>query len=316
MKKVIRRIGSSIGRAIGRYLSEPVANYRPLTTCPSDWLAPILKPGDVLLVEGNTRVSAAIKYLTQSTWSHACLYIGAALAPDATAEDAPVLIEVDMVGGVWAVPLSKYAAFHTRVCRPALITVDDTQRVVDYALSRLGHTYDLKNMIDLARYLLPLPPLPSRWRRRMLALGSGDPSKAICSTLIAQAFQSVGYPILPAMRRRHSDPGAEDHNREILTIRHYSLYTPRDFDISPYFEVVKPTVQHGFSYRGIERERATTEPVEPSREGVVTAAARAPAAAAPAAAAAAAAVNAGTNVPAPRESELELISRLDAESTA
>jgi len=254
---VIRRIGSSIGRALGRYLSEPVSNYRPLATYTSGWLNSVLKPGDVLLVEGNTRVSAAIKYLTQSTWSHAALYVGDLLAPGVTGEDAPVLIEVDMIGGVWAVPLNRYSAFHTRICRPAMLTPCDSQRVVEYAVSRLGHAYDLKNMIDLARYLLPLPPLPSRWRRRMLALGSGDPSKAICSTLIAQAFQSVGYPILPAMRRRHSDPGAEDHNREILTIRHYSLYTPRDFDISPYFEVVKPTVEHGFTYRGIERERAS-----------------------------------------------------------
>jgi hypothetical protein len=161
-------------------------------------------------------------------------------------------------------------------------------------------------MIDLARFLLPLPPLPSRWRRRMLALGSGDPSKAICSTLIAQAFQSVGYPILPAMRRRHSDPGAEDHNREILTIRHYSLYTPRDFDISPYFEVVKPTVQHGFSYRGIVRERAAATQDEPGQ------AAAAPAAPAPAPALA----NAGGSAPAPRETELELMPRLDTESAA
>jgi hypothetical protein len=129
----------------------------------------------------------------------------------------------------------------------------------------------------------------------------------------------VGYPILPAMRRRHSDPGAEDHNREILTIRHYSLYTPRDFDISPYFEVVKPTVQHGFSYRGIERERAAAAPAEPTREGIATAAARAPAAPAqpaPAAAAPPASVNTGASAPAPRESELELIPRLDAESPA
>jgi hypothetical protein len=145
-----------------------------------------------------------------------------------------------------------------------MLTQRDVQRVVDYAVSRIGHAYDLKNMFDLARYLLPLPPLPSRWRRRMLALGSGDPTKAICSTLIAQAFQSVGYPILPAMRRRHSDPGAEDHNREILTIRHFSLYTPRDFDISPYFQVVKPTLEHGFTYRGLAREQADDEAEAPA----------------------------------------------------
>jgi hypothetical protein len=34
-----------------------------------------------------------------------------------------------------------------------------------------------------------------------------------------------------------------------LEIRHSSLYTPRDFDISPYFEVVKPTLVKGFNYK-------------------------------------------------------------------
>jgi hypothetical protein len=263
---MMRRMMGSIGRALGRYLSEPVKNYRPLTTSAPSMLAAALQPGDVLLIEGNTRVSSGIKYLTQSTWSHAALHVGDALSGGTDGEEPPVLLEVDMVEGVWAVPLSKYTAFHTRICRPIALTAEDTERVVAYALSRLGQTYDLKNMFDLARYLLPMPPLPSRWRRRIMALGSGDPTKSICSTLIAQAFQSVGYPILPDMVRRHSDPGADDHNRELLTIRHYSLYTPRDFDISPYFQVVKPTIEHGFSYKGLARAEAKAErpPTEPS----------------------------------------------------
>ena len=36
---------------------------------------------------------------------------------------------------------------------------------------------------------------------------------------------------------------------EILHIRHHSLYTPRDFDLSPYFRIVKPTLEYGFDYR-------------------------------------------------------------------
>lgn len=252
---MLRRIGSGLGRSIGRYLSEPVRQYRPLTTSSPERLSQTLRPGDVLLVEGNTRVSAVIKYLTQSTWSHAALYVGDALTGQNPDDDAPTLIEADMVEGVWGIPISKYAAFHTRICRPIGLRQEDLNRVVAYAVSRIGHTYDMKNMIDLMRYLLPMPPLPSRWRRRMLALGSGDPTKAICSTLIAQAFQSVGYPILPAMRRRRSDPGAADHNREILYIRHHSVYTPRDFDISPYFQVVKPTIEHGFAYRTVSRSQ-------------------------------------------------------------
>jgi hypothetical protein len=261
---MMRRIMGSIGRAVGRYLNEPVKNYRPLTTSAPSMLASALRPADVLLVEGNTRVSSGIKYLTQSTWSHAALCVGDALGGGSDEGEPPVLLEVDMVEGVWTVPLSKYTAFHTRICRPIALTAEDAERVVAYALSRLGQTYDLKNMFDLARYLLPMPPLPSRWRRRIMALGSGDPTKSICSTLIAQAFQSVGYPILPDMIRRHSDPGADDHNRDLLTIRHYSLYTPRDFDISPYFQVVKPTIEHGFGYKGVRAESKTERSADPS----------------------------------------------------
>jgi hypothetical protein len=80
---------------------------------------------------------------------------------------------------------------------------------------------------------VPLP-VPQRWRRRMIALGSGVPTKAICSTLIAQAFGSVRYPILPRIELIES----KETRREILHIRHYSLYAPRDFDISPYFAII------------------------------------------------------------------------------
>lgn len=257
---MLRNISDTVGRALARYLTEPLAHHQPLTTSPPDQLAPTLRAGDVLLVEGNTRVSNGIKYLTQSIWSHAALCVKTSpnfshITPDS---NNLFLVEVDMVHGVRALPLSTYATFHTRICRPAALTGEDANRVVDYALSRLGQTYDMKNLIDLARYLFPTPPLPRRWRRRMMALGSGDPTKAICSTLIAQAFQSVGYPILPDMVRRRDNPGADDHNRELLTIRHYSLYAPRDFDISPYFEVVKPSIEQGVSYRSAERNRVHT----------------------------------------------------------
>ncbi len=39
--------------------------------------------------------------------------------------------------------------------------------------------------------------------------------------------------------------------QQILEIRHSSLYCPRDFDISPYFNVVKPTIVRGFNYEAL-----------------------------------------------------------------
>ena len=155
--------------------------------------------------------------------------------------------------GVRAVSLSAFKGLHTRVCRPVGLSPDDLAKVIAYAVERIGHHYDLKNVFDLARYLFPTPPVPVRWRRRMIAFGSGDPSRAICSTLIAQAFQSVRYPILPEVTlEKYGPPECLDCSREILHIRHYSLYTPRDFDISPYFQVIKPTLVQGFDYQKLQ----------------------------------------------------------------
>ena len=239
-------IVEGIGRVIARHLEKPAIGYQPFTPSDPDALRETLMPGDVLLVEGNNHISGVIKYLTQSTWSHAALYCGP-IGDRVAADGEPlVLVEANIGQGVVAAPLSKYARFHTRVCRPIGLTADDRARVCAYAAERIGFDYDLKNITDLMRYLLPLP-VPQRWRRRMIALGSGHPTRIICSALIAQAFAAVRYPILPKVTR-----GASEEARvEILEIRHSSLYAPRDFDISPYFEVVKPTLCRGFDYKAM-----------------------------------------------------------------
>ncbi len=246
-----------LGEWLAGYLQTPSRRYVPFSVSDPETLKRILRPGDILLVEGNERISTAIKYLTQSTWSHAAVYIGDAV-DRGEGGDPACLIEADLANGVVAVPLSKYESYNTRICRPVGLTETDRARVVTFLVDSIGTAYDLRNIIDLMRYLMPTPPVPVRWRRRMLALGSGDPTRAICSTLIAQAFQSVQYPILPRVEKNLSGTVA----REILHIRHHSLFTPRDFDLSPYFKVVKPTLETGFDYRGLtwseESERATT----------------------------------------------------------
>jgi hypothetical protein len=206
----------------------------------------------VLLVAGASKLSTAIKYLTQSTWSHAAVYVGDVLHSH-TGGVSHVLIEVNPVDGCTWVPLSKYERFHTRICRPVGLTDDDREEVIRFVISRLGANYDMRNIVDLARYLLPTPPVPTRWRRRMIALGSGEPTRAICSTLIAEAFGRVGYPILPRIESTTVAAWgiSEFRRREILHIRHYSLYAPADFDLSPYFEIVKPTLKEGFNYKGL-----------------------------------------------------------------
>lgn len=241
----------SIGHALARYLGAP--GHSSSIGFPTDpvLLAACVMPGDVILVEGSSRVSAAIKYLTQSTWSHAALYVGPIGAAAGRAAGASV-IEADMRDGVRAVPLSAFTGYHCRICRPASLNALEIEAVCHYAVQRVGQRYDLKNIVDLARYLLPTPPVPSRWRRHLLALGSGDPTRAICSTLIAQAFQSVHYPILPRVEEAHlQDANCSDGVRQVLHVRHHSLFAPRDFDVSPYFRVVKPTLEAGFDHHSL-----------------------------------------------------------------
>ncbi|PJB69950.1 MAG: lipo-like protein [Alphaproteobacteria bacterium CG_4_9_14_3_um_filter_47_13] len=230
---------------LARYLQKEVKGYKPSSTSDVSKLKKCLRPADILLLEGNLRISVAIKYLTQSTWSHAAFYAGSLDGTD----DPNCLIEADTLHGVTAVPLSKYAGQHTRICRPIGLTEEDAQKIIGFMSDKIGMTYDMKNAFDLMRYLLPQPPVPAHWRRRMLALGSGDPTRAICSTLIAQAFQYIQYPILPDIS---SIKGDDNSVREILHIRHHSLFTPRDFDISPYFQIIKPTIEANFDYKKLE----------------------------------------------------------------
>jgi hypothetical protein len=241
-----------IGDFVARQLSKPTSGYEPYAAARPELVAMVIRPGDVLLVEGaRSKINSAIRYLTQSTWSHAALYVGLGAGLGERDGEPLVLVEAELGKGVIASPLSKYSTFNTRICRPVGLTPEDRVNVIRYVSERIGYSYDLKNIIDLMRFFLPNPPVPARWRRRMIALGSGEPTRAICSSLIAQAFESVGYPILPEVRRVD-----KESRKEILHIRHHSLFTPRDFDVSPFFAVVKPTIETGFDYKHMQWDRS------------------------------------------------------------
>jgi hypothetical protein len=244
---MLNRLKSALGRALADYIEKQTRGYVNFAVVPQDRLRAALRPGDVLLIEGDRRISAAIKYLTHSTWSHSVVFVG-----DPEGE----LIEADLKAGVRHVPLATYAHLNMRICRPVGLGTDDLGRVLGFLRASVGKTYDLKNVVDLVRYLLPQPPVPRRWRRRMLALGSGDPTRAICSTLIAEAFGMVRYPILPDVGYVGDGTAA----REVMHIRHHSLYTPRDFDLSPYFAIIKPTIEAGFDYRAVVWDATVHQP--------------------------------------------------------
>lgn len=234
-----------------------------------------IRKGDVLLVEGDQRVSEVIKYLTQSSWSHAALCIGDELLREERSyrtatlrefgeEAKHLIIEALLDEGVVASPLSKYIDFTIRVCRPHGLKPEALQTILDTVLGHLGDRYDIKNIFDLARYFFPVSLIPRRYRKAALQFGSGVPTQLICSSLIAEAFQKVRFPILPERvsegpppeRRRPSlreaifGPGRPEY-ASIFRRRHPTLITARDFDLSPYFEIVKFNILEDakFDYR-------------------------------------------------------------------
>jgi len=242
----------------------PPNHCEPFTRNDSTALRDTLRPGDVFLVKGRGRISGGIRYLNQSTWSHSALYIGP-MAGVATEGEPHVPIEANVDEGVVSASLSKYLNCQTHICRPVGLSEADCGKVCRYASERIGLGYDFKNVIDLMRYLFPWP-VTQRGRHRTIALGSGNASRIICSSRIAQEFDAVHYPILPKITRIKSQTA----RREIADS---SLYAPREFDISPHFMVVKPTLAtiktciglifFGFTPQRIERVH-DSEPGSPS----------------------------------------------------
>ena len=99
-------IVDGVGQLLAHYLEKPAKGYEPYTPSDPAALRATLKPGDVLLVEGSNHISGVIKYLTQSTWSHAALYVGP-IGDRVAADGEPlVLVEANIGQGVAAAPLS------------------------------------------------------------------------------------------------------------------------------------------------------------------------------------------------------------------
>ena len=243
----------AIGRRLAAFLSQDLPGYQRLDTVAIADVAIILQKGDIVLVDGNTRISAAIKYLTQSTWSHACLYVGEKGVDSSLLN----LLEASLKNGVHLTNLDHYANSNLRICRPVNLSAEEAEQLAEFASQRIGHQYDLKNVTDLIRYIIQKPAVPNRYRRSLLSLGSGEPTRAICSTLIAESFQSIDYPILP----RRNGEGELSGEMPLLYRPHFTHFTPRDFDLSPYFRIVKPTIESGFDHHSLVWEPNDIEKV-------------------------------------------------------
>jgi hypothetical protein len=93
--------------------------------------------------------------------------------------------------------------------------------------------------------------------------------------VLAEAFAKVRFPILPQQVRDRARTAADRFRHQILgrptrrawsgllRARHPTLCVPRDFDLSPYFDIVKFNAREdaAFDYRQLEWEAAATPEV-------------------------------------------------------
>jgi hypothetical protein len=282
-----------VGRIVD-YLMEPLPSYERRAANDLAALVASVRKADVILVEGDQRVSAIIRYLTQSSWSHAALYIGdellrrggqqAAWAHQHFGDAAAHLVVEALPRGVVASPLAKYVDFNLRVCRPHRLRGEHCKLIMDEAVAAIGWRYDLRNVFDLARYLIPVRLVPPRWRAGALHFGSGQPTEVICSSLIARLFHRVRFPIQPtlewgsergvappetpgvALARRVFGQPSQSRYTGLFRMRHPNLITPRDFDLSPFFDIVKfnPIARGELDYSRMDwTEDAAPEPALP-----------------------------------------------------
>ncbi|NQX88890.1 MAG: hypothetical protein HRT77_09510 [Halioglobus sp.] len=232
-----------IGTAVVTWLKQK----RPLPRTPlSDFerIRHEIKPCDVILVEGRSRVSDVIKLITQSNWSHSFLYIGRLHdIEDAQLRERlgkfyrgnaerQLIIESELGLGTVVRTLDNYEGEHLRICRPRGLGYSDSQKVVSYAIDRLGTAYNVRQIFDLARFFFPWAVLPRRWRSSLFSTSPGENTQTVCSTMIAEAFGRIQFPILPLVKR-------DDGDNIQLFMRNPKLCTPSDFDYSPYFDIIK-----------------------------------------------------------------------------
>ncbi len=230
-----------------------------------------IRKGDVVLVEGNQRLSELIKLFTQSHWSHSAFYVGNELIKEGSIHREKILsefgdqakhmvVEAITGNGVIVSSLDKYEFHNLRVCRPYGITKSDIKEVVDNVLGNIGREYDDRNIYDIAFSLLPFGLNPWKKKNLEICIGNCDEFAVTCSGLIAKSFHSVGYPISPAINIADDnkilieDGNPYGHN---YTKRHFSQITPADFDLSPNFKVIKfNIIEDGdFDYKSLDLDK-------------------------------------------------------------
>jgi len=144
--------------------------------------------------------------VTNSTWSPSALYVGEGKIIDPLPNTGTVISGLD-----------HYEQLNIRICRPIGLSEDKRRMVCDFASSHVGRGYDQINVANI------LFGLFKKKKDKTEFVGDISSSNEVCSGLIAEAYNHVGFLILDGVN--------------------FSQIVPADFDLSPYFEIVK------FNYR-------------------------------------------------------------------
>ncbi|MCH9744822.1 MAG: hypothetical protein K0U29_07835 [Gammaproteobacteria bacterium] len=252
-------LGNWLVKKIGGKLTRDKHNPRSYL-CDFDRVCHEVRIADVLLIEGRNKLSAIIQKVSQSPWSHSALYIGRLhdIEDQQLRETIQkhyqgpprdqLLIESVIGKGTVISSINNYKNDHIRICRPHDISHQDAQRVIANASKSLGTEYNIRHFIDLGRFLLKSKFIPSSFYSSLFRYSPNNKStQDICSAMIANAFTSIKFPILPHVR--------ENENEKLEFIhRNPKLFAPCDFDYSPYFNIIKypilPKSQHA-PYRNL-----------------------------------------------------------------
>ena len=160
------------------------------------------------------------------------IYVGPGHHPD----PGHCIVEADVEAGVRMITLSRLDQHDIQVLRASRLPETSRQQLIDYLLARVGLRYDLNHVIELARLVLFSPSPLGRWLSPRTMRGA-DPTRAVCSTLVAHALFTAGVSVganpVVAARLQHA---AKEMRADLRATLDYLV--PADFERLPEFEPV------------------------------------------------------------------------------
>ena len=203
---------------IVRILVKEHRGYRQRSPNDIEALRAVLRPGDVILVEGSQRISEVIKYLTQSSWSHAALYVGdavrdagghwpATLTNSSAKRPTALLVEATVENGVAA-----GAALEVRRSQHANLSAGaaPTRRldpVLDTVIAQIGIPYNVEHIVDLLRYFFPVDTAQAMAQSSATSLRQADQRSHLFIADRDGFPDGCGYPVQPTDRAHRSIRG-------------------------------------------------------------------------------------------------------------